>query len=288
MADQYATMTTAQLQEEADGRDPPVDLSGASTNDERRQLLRDDDATHPADDTSTTEPVTTPSVGQGPTQDQSTEGGGASLPQARQSQLASTEAEMDERAEYVAAAHAQTVAPARAREEAAAARRRAAASDPEQSRVEAALAAKLDEIADRYDAQQRVQTERSRIQNRTGVPQAVGGAPSGPLGEPLPGDVTRGAGVVFHTPGELMDTFGLVINVWPEVSTDPDDPQAEGQRWRADLVVFPLRGSPSTLEGVAYGTGAGQFQLASELEDDQRGLPEGQQAPATPFRHEIA
>jgi hypothetical protein len=284
MADRYSTMTTAQLEEEAATRNPPVDLSGASTNADRAQALRDDDATRPPEDT---EPVTVPSVSQGPTQDQTSEGGGASLPQARQSQLASTEEEMAERAEYVASAHAATVAPARAREEAAAARRRAGASDPEQAAVENALASKLDEIADRYDAQQRVQADRSRIQNRT-TPATIGGSPSGPLGEPLPADVKRGVAVVFHTPGTLLDSTGLVINVWPEVADDPDNPEGAANRWRADLAVFPLRGSPSTLEGVAYGTGPGQFQLASELEEDERGLAEGQDAPETPWRHEIA
>jgi hypothetical protein len=218
-----------------------------------------------------------------------TEGeGGASGPQARRSSPASTEEEMDERAEYVAAAHVATVAPARAREEAAAARRRAGASDPEQAKVEQAVADKLEEIADKYDAQQRVQAERSRIQNRQATPQAVGGAPSGPLGEPLPDDVTRGAPVVYHTPGTLLDTTGLVLNVWPKVADDPDNPSSEESRWRADLAVFPLRGSPGTVEGVAYGGGAGQFQLASEVDDDERGLPEGASAPETPFRHEIA
>lgn len=195
---------------------------------------------------------------------------------------------MDERAEYVAAAHAATVAPARAREEAEAARRRAGASDPEQARVEQALAAKLDETADNYDKIQKVTAERARLQNRGAVPQTVGGSPSGPLGEPLPDGVSRGVPVVFHTPGELVDTTGLVINVWPKVQNDPDDPKRGSDRWRADLAVFPLRGSPSTLEGVAYGSGAGQFQLASDLDDDARGLPEGQSGAQTPFRHEIA
>jgi hypothetical protein len=236
----------------------------------------------------TTDRPTVPSVSVARGQEHTEGDGGASLPQARRSAPASTEDEMRERAEYVAAAHAQTVAPARAREEAAAARRRQAASDPEQSMVEQALADKLDEVADRYDAQQKVQTDRSRIQNRSITPQAVGGTPSGQLGEPLPDKVTRGAPVVFHTPGELVDTTGFVINVWPKVADDPDNPKSGERRWRADLAVFPLRGSPSTLEGIPYGSGAGQFQLASELDDDERGLPEGTSAPQAPFRHEIA
>jgi hypothetical protein len=234
------------------------------------------------------ERVQTPSIGVGPHGEHEGTDSGARPEQARTSSLASTEGEMDERAEYIASAHAVTVAPARAREEAEAARRRAAASDPEQAKVEQALASKLDEVADRYDSQQRVQADRARIQNRTGAPQALGGQPSGPLGEPLPDGVTRGAAVIFHTPGELMDTFGLVINVWPAVGEDPDDPESNKHRWRADLAVFPLRGSPSTLEGVAFGNGQGQFELAADLDDDQRGLPEGQQAPQAPFRHEIA
>ena len=195
---------------------------------------------------------------------------------------------MEERAEYIASAHAATVAPARAREEADAARKRAAGADPEQAAVEAALAAKLDEIADRDDAQRKIMADRAKIQNRGAAPQAVGGLPSGPLGEPLGKGVTRGAAVVFHTPGEQVDTTGFVINVWPKVQSDPDDPKSKSDRWRADLVIFPLRGSPSTQEGVAYGAGVGQFELASEVDDDARGLPEGASAPATPFRHEIS
>jgi hypothetical protein len=239
-------------------------------------------------DGETKERTQTPSTGVGPHGEHEGIGSGARGEQANTSTLASTEGEMDERAEYIASAHAVTVAPARAREEAEAARRRAAASDPEQAKVEQALASKLDEVADRYDAQQRVQADRARIQNRTAAPQALGGQPSGPLGEPLPDGVTRGAAVIYHTPGELMDTFGFVINVWPAVSEDADDPKSAKHRWRADLAVFPLRGSPSTLEGVAFGSGAGQFELAADLDDDQRGLPEGQQAPQAPFRHEIA
>lgn len=233
------------------------------------------------------EPTTTPSVGQGPAQNQSSEAKGASNPQGRRSQLASTEAEMDERAELVASRHVEGVAPARAREEAEAARRRAGASDPEQQRVEQAVADKLDEIADSYDAQQKVASDRAKVMNRSATPQAVGGAPSGPLGEPLPGDVKRGSPVVYHTPGTQLDTFGLVINVWPAVHDDLDDPKSRENRWRADLAIFPLRGSPGTLEGVAYGSGTGQFELADELDNDERGLAEGQQVPETPFRHEI-
>lgn len=234
------------------------------------------------------ERTTTPSVGQGPTQNQAAEGAqGASKPQGRRSQLASTESEMDERAEYVAASLVQSVAPGRAREEAEAARKRQAASDPEQARVEAAVAEKLDEIADQYDKEQQVATDRAAIQNRTAVPQNVGGTPQGALGEPLPSKVTRGATVVYHTPGALLDATGLVINVWPEVPEDPDNDKSKKARWRADLVTFPLRGSPGTQEGVPYGSGTGQFQLASELEDDQRGLPEGQVEAEAPYRHAI-
>ena len=231
--------------------------------------------------------TTTPSVGQGPTQNQGDESGGASNPQARRSALATTEREMDERAEVVASSHVQSVAPARAREEAKAARRRAEAVDPEQAKVEQKLAELLDEVADRYEAEQAVSAERSRIQHASGVPQQVGGTPSGQLGEPLPGDVKRGAAVVYHTPGTLLDATGLVINLWPAVAEDPDNPSSKEQRWRADLVSFPLRGSPGTHEGVAYGSGAGQFQLASELEEDERGLPEGWSQAEAPYRHEI-
>jgi hypothetical protein len=230
---------------------------------------------------------TTPSVGVGPHGEHEGARSGASGPQARRSALATSEAEMDERAEHVASSAVSSIAPARAREEADAATKRAEASDPEQARVERAMASKLHEIADRYDGQQAATAERSRIMNRGAVPSQVGGTPSGALGEPLPSKVTRGAPIVYHTPGELLDTTGLVINVWPKVSDDPDDPKSASNRWRADLAVFPLRGTPSTLEGVAYGGGAGQFQLASEVDDDARGLPEGQEAPQAPFRHDI-
>ena len=289
MADRYTYMTTAELEDEASSRQPAVDLSDASTNDERRELLRKADGDGQVTDTeAATEPTTTPSIGVGPHGEFEGTDSGARPEQARTSQLASSEEEMDERAEYIASTHVATVAPARAREEAEAARRRAGASDPEQSKVELAIATKLEEIADRYDAQQRVQSERSRIQNRGASPQALSGTGSGPLGEPLPDGVKRGEAVVYHTPGELMDTTGLVINIWPPVADNPDEPDGPSNRWRADLAVFPLRGSPSTLEGIAYGSGTGQFELASDLEEDARGLPEGTEMPQTPFRHEIA
>jgi hypothetical protein len=40
VADRYASMTTAQLEEDAAGRRPPVDLGGATTNAQRAELLR--------------------------------------------------------------------------------------------------------------------------------------------------------------------------------------------------------------------------------------------------------
>jgi hypothetical protein len=46
VADRYDRLTTAQLEEEAASRSPVVDLTAASTNDERRQLLRADDEIH--------------------------------------------------------------------------------------------------------------------------------------------------------------------------------------------------------------------------------------------------
>lgn len=234
------------------------------------------------------EPVTTPSVGQGPTQDQARESGGASGPQARRSTPATTEKEMDERADFVAQSHVQTVAPARAREEADAARRRAGAVDPEQAKVEQRVAELLDDVADQHERTQKALDERSRIQNRRSVPQNVGGQPQGSLGEPLSDKVKRGVPVVYHTPTNQQDTTGLVINVWPKVADDPDNPKSKENRWRADLVIFPLHGSSGTLEGIPYGEGPGQFELADDLEDDDRGLAEGEVSTATPYRHEIA
>ena len=47
MADRYDSMTTAELQAEADSRTPAVDPSGATTNAQRAELLRDADAATP-------------------------------------------------------------------------------------------------------------------------------------------------------------------------------------------------------------------------------------------------
>jgi hypothetical protein len=47
VADRYDSMTTAELQAEADNRTPAVDLSGATTNAQRAELLRDADAATP-------------------------------------------------------------------------------------------------------------------------------------------------------------------------------------------------------------------------------------------------
>jgi hypothetical protein len=43
VADRYDTMTKAELEKDAAGRTPAVDLSGAANNGERAQLLRDAD-----------------------------------------------------------------------------------------------------------------------------------------------------------------------------------------------------------------------------------------------------
>jgi hypothetical protein len=298
VADQYSTWTTAQLQEEADRRDPPVDLSGASTNAQRADLLRADDeriaAETPPEDAETadesTEPsdgpttsLSQPSVGQGPTQDQATEAVGASPEQGRTSNLASSEEEMQERAEFVAASVVSSIAPGRAREEAAAARKRAGASDPEQAMVETALADKLDEVAERYEAQQAAQAERSRIMNRAGgLPQR---SASGVLGEPLPDSVKVGTVAVYHTPDGQADTTSLVIGVWPAVPDNEDEPDGASTRWRANLELFPLHGSPSSLEGVPYGTGIGQFQDVAEVEEaEDQELQTVPTADQTPFR----
>jgi hypothetical protein len=47
VADRYDSMTTAELQAEADSRTPAVDLSGATTNAQRAELLRDAAAATP-------------------------------------------------------------------------------------------------------------------------------------------------------------------------------------------------------------------------------------------------
>ena len=47
MADRYDSMTTAELQAKADSQTPAVDRSGATTNAQRAELLRDADAATP-------------------------------------------------------------------------------------------------------------------------------------------------------------------------------------------------------------------------------------------------
>jgi hypothetical protein len=54
VADRYDSMTTAELQAEADSRTPAVDLSGATTNAQPAELLRDTDAATPTTTTAST------------------------------------------------------------------------------------------------------------------------------------------------------------------------------------------------------------------------------------------
>jgi hypothetical protein len=210
--------------------------------------------------------VDQPSVGEGPTQDQAREGSrGASAPQGRRSQLAANEEEMKERAEFVASSVVESIAPGRAREEANAARKRASASDPEQALVEQALADKLEEVADRHDKTVAAQAERTRIMNRSGgLPQR---SASGVLGEPIPDSVTLGSTVVYHTPDGQPDTTSIVIGLWEPTLDDEDKPDGPKSRWRVNLELFPLHGSPSSIEGVPYGAGAGQFQSLDDVKE---------------------
>ena len=302
MADRYSTMTRSELEADASGRTPPVDLSEATTNAARADLLRADDSDgqpEPSpDDTATDDSetddastddkpfaereTTTPSIGPPAFGDQGVEAGGASDPQGRRSRLAATEDEMKERAEYVASSVAQSIAPARAREEAEAARKRAGASDPEQSLVEEALASKLDEIAERHEAQSQLQQDRAKIQNRSAAT-PLGTSASGPLGEPIPDEVELGSVGVYHTPEGQADTTAMVIGLWNEVPDNDDEPDGEKHRWRLNLELFPMHGSPASIEGVAYGEGQGQFQTADDVKDAAV-VPSPSQ---TPFRNEV-
>lgn len=230
---------------------------------------------------------TKPSTSAGPRGEHPSAKEGASDPQAHRSRLATTQEEVDERARQVAERNAETVAPAQARTEAEAAERRAAASDPEQAAVERELARILFERAERHEATTKSSEARTRLLNRSAAAPSSAGSASGPVGNPLPKDLKRGDDVVYHTPGAVQDTTGQVIRVWPEVHEDPDDPKSKAQRWRADLVLFPLHGSPGTLEGIAYGEGLGQFQLASDVEVDDLGLASGENELPAPYRHEI-
>jgi hypothetical protein len=211
----------------------------------------------------------------------------ASPEQGRESQLASTDEEMDARADLVAQGVAASIAPARAREEAEAARKRAAASDYEQNKVEARLAEILDEVAERYDATSSLVRDRQALfARRVNVQPASAGTGSGGLGSPLPDGIRRGTFVVLHTDGATLDTTGFVTRVWPAVPEN-DEPDSPTHRWRADLAIFPLWGSPGTVEGVAYGEGVGQFEVADDVDDDEQGRDTHDNSVNAPFRHEI-
>lgn len=234
--------------------------------------------------------LTKPSVTPGPHgEHESSQPGGQTAvdSQALRTRAPASEGEMRDRGRLVAESAAQSIAPARAREEADAARRRAQASDPEQAMVEEELANLLDGVAERHEATTKATAERTRLMNRSAAVQPTGGSASGPLGEPLSNKVKRGSVVVYHTPGTVLDTTGLVIRVWPPVHEDPDDPKSKSARWRADLVLFPFQGSPGTIEGVAQGSGLGQFQLAEDVDLDDVGLATGENETPAPFRHEI-
>lgn len=230
-----------------------------------------------------------PSVAVGPNGEHEGADSGASAPQARRSNLASTSEEIDERADLVARSVLPSVAPARAREEANAARVRAGASDMEQAAVELRLAELLDEVADRHEAAGELLTERSRLQSgRISQLGRAGGIASGPLGRPLPGFVKRGEPVVVHQPEGQLDQFGFVTRLWPEVADNPDDPKSRKRRWRADVVTFPLNsGSAAHAEGLSYGEGIGQFEHIKELDEDDEDAVARRDHQDQPWRHEI-
>lgn len=156
---------------------------------------------------------------------------------------------------------ARAVTPGRAREEAQAARARQSGSDPAQARLEGLFADKLTAIADAFEADQRRNEEEQRQKSRS-VVVGVGG-PAGAQNQPIPEHIKRGTIVLVNQDVRLPDTFGLVVRLHPRVIVN-----GEAKRWRADLVAFPLHGSPNVQEAVPYGPGVGQFRQVPDDEDD--------------------
>lgn len=235
-----------------------------------------------------TEDTTVPSVVVGPNGEHEGADSGASDPQAHRSRLPSTEDEMDEVAENVAQSVLPSIAPARAREEAQAARYRASGSDFQQSKIELRLAELLDDLADRHDREGNLLAERSKLLNGRNAQLSRAGIASGSLGTPLPDSVVRGSPVVVHQPTGRLDQFGFVTRLWPAVADNPDEPDSPKRRWRADVVSFPLgSGGSSHAEGVAHGTGVGQFELVDDLDEDDEAAVAERDTRETPWRHEI-
>lgn len=163
--------------------------------------------------------------------------------------------------EQLASDLARAVTPGRAREEAQAARARASGSDPQQARLERLFADRLTAIADAFESDQRRVEEEQRMKSRSTI---VGtGGPAGASNQPIPENVKRGTIVLVNQDVRVPDTFGLVVRLHPRVVVN-----GEARRWRADLVAFPLHGSPNLQEAVPFGPGVGQFREVPDDEDD--------------------
>lgn len=169
-------------------------------------------------------------------------------------------AETEDPVENLARELARQVSPGRAREEAQAARARAAGSDPAQARLEDRFANHLTAIADAFESEQRRAEEHQRLKSRSTIVGAVG---AGASNQPVPESVKRGTIVLINQDVRLPDTFGMVLRLHPAVTIGD-----ETHRWRADLVAFPLHGSPNVQEAVPFGPGVGQFREVPDDEDD--------------------
>lgn len=170
--------------------------------------------------------------------------------------------ETEDPVENLARELARAVTPGRAREEAQAARARAAGSDPAQARLEERFANHLTAIADAFEADQRKAEESQRMKSRSTVV-GVGGASGGAANQPVPDHIKRGDIVLINQDARLPDTFALVVRLHPKVTIGDGT-----HRWRADLVAFPLHGSPNLQEAVPFGPGVGQFREVPSDEDD--------------------
>lgn len=168
--------------------------------------------------------------------------------------------ETEDPVENLARTLARQVTPGRAREEAQAARQRAAGSDPAQARLEERFADHLTAVADAFESEQRRAEEVQRHKTRSTV---VGAAGAGAANQPVPDHIKRGDIVLINQDVRLPDTFALVVRLHPRVQVGD-----ETHRWRADLVAFPLHGSPNVQEAVPFGPGVGQFREVPDDEDD--------------------
>ena len=236
------------------------------------------------------EKTTTPSVGQGPTQNQETEAKGAATPRAGVASRPRTEEEMAERAEQVAAS-AMCHRWHRAGRERRPRRPGSGPRPPTPSRPRSRRRwpTSCDEIADSYEAAaEGARPTGPRSRTAPPSPSQVGGTPSGPPGRaPARRGDPRGRRRLPHPRAPCWTPPGWSSTSGPRCPRTPTTPRprraAGGPTWSPSPCGAPP--APSRVSPTV--SGAGQFQLASELEDDERGLPEGQVQAETPYRHEI-